>query len=348
MTVRQVLAEERLFELSGGGYDPAGQVLEAGQAVEPTPGVRALLLAGVLASDARLVSRDGRWQVEGDPTEGALIVAATKAGLNPVELNQQAPRVAEIPFTSERRRMTTLHTTASGVVAFSKGAADEVLASCTSQLRSGEDVPLTESGIEQIRASEQRMAREGLRVLAVARKFAASIEDAESRMTLLGLVAMMDPPRAEARDAVRVCEAAGIRAVMITGDHPLTASTIAGELGMLKNWRVVSGRDLERDERRRSRARRRRHRGVRARVARRQAARRDGLAESRRGRRDDRGRRERRARHQEGRRRHRDGHYRDRREQGSGRHDPARRQLRDDRRERSKRGASSSGTSRST
>ena len=245
MTVRQVLAEERLFELSGGGYDPAGQVLEAGRAVEPTPGVRALLHAGVLASDARLVSRDGRWQVEGDPTEGALIVAATKAGLNPVELNQQAPRVAEIPFTSERRRMTTLHTTAAGVVAFSKGAADEVLASCTSQLRSGEDVPLTESRLEQIRASEQRMAGQGLRVLAVARKFATSIEDAESRMTLLGLVAMMDPPRAEARDAVRVCEAAGIRAVMITGDHPLTASTIAGELGMLKNWRVVSGRDLE-------------------------------------------------------------------------------------------------------
>ena len=245
MTVRQVLAEERLFELSGAGYDPAGQVLEAGRAVEPTPGVRALLQAGVLASDARLVSRDGRWQVEGDPTEGALIVAATKAGLNPVELNQQAPRVAEIPFTSERRRMTTLHTTAAGVVAFSKGAADEVLASCTSQLRSGEDVPLTESALERIRASEQRMAGEGLRVLAVARKSATSIEDAESRMTLLGLVAMMDPPRAEARDAVRVCEAAGIRAVMITGDHPLTASTIAGELGMLKNWRVVSGRELE-------------------------------------------------------------------------------------------------------
>ena len=245
MTVRQVLAEERLFELSGAGYDPAGQVLEAGRAVEPTPGVRALLHAGVLASDARLVSRDGRWQVEGDPTEGALIVAATKAGLNPVELNQQAPRVAEIPFTSERRRMTTLHTTASGVVAFSKGAADEVLASCTSQLQSGEDVPLTESRLEQIRASEQRMAGDGLRVLAVARKSATSIEDAESRMTLLGLVAMMDPPRAEARDAVRVCEAAGIRAVMITGDHPLTASTIAGELGMLKDWRVVSGRELE-------------------------------------------------------------------------------------------------------
>jgi Ca2+-transporting ATPase len=245
MTVRQLLADEHLFELSGAGYDPTGQILEAGHIVEPPPGVRALLRAGVLASDARLVTRDGRWQVEGDPTEGALIVAATKAGLNPVDLNAQEPRVAEVPFTSERRRMTTLHTTTSGVVAFSKGAADEVLASCTSHLRSGEEVPLTESGRERIRVVEQRMAGEGFRVLAIARKSCASIADAESRMTLLGLVAMMDPPRAEARDAVQVCEVAGIRPVMITGDHPLTASTVARELGMLKNWRVVTGRDLD-------------------------------------------------------------------------------------------------------
>ena len=217
MTVRQVLADGRLFELSGAGYDPAGQLLEAGQILEAPPGVRALLCAGVLASDARLVTRDGRWQVEGDPTEGALVVAAMKAALNPVDLNQQEPRIAEIPFTSERRRMTTLHTTAAGVIAYSKGAADDVLACCTSQLRSGRDVPLTESRRERIRAVEQRMAGEGLRVLAIARKSCTSIEDAEGRMTLLGLVAMMDPPRAEARDAVHVCEAAGIRPVMIGG-----------------------------------------------------------------------------------------------------------------------------------
>jgi P-type Ca2+ transporter type 2C len=245
MTVRQVFADDHLFELTGAGYEPTGQLLEAGHVVEPPPDVRALLSAGVLASDARLVTREGQWQVEGDATEGALVVAATKAALNPVDLNQQEPRIAEIPFTSERRRMTTLHTTTAGVVAYSKGAAEEVLASCTSRLQFGEDVPLTESGREGIRAVEQRMAGEGLRVLAVARNSCTSVQDAESRMTLLGLVAMMDPPRPEARDAVRVCEAAGIRPVMITGDHPLTASTVANELGMLKNWRVVSGRDLD-------------------------------------------------------------------------------------------------------
>jgi Ca2+-transporting ATPase len=244
MTVRQVLAGERLLEFSGAGYEPTGDVLEDGRLVTPPPDLHAVLRAGVLASDARLVSREGRWQVEGDPTEGALAVAATKAGLNPADLNEEEPRFAEIPFTSERRRMTTLHTTTSGVVAYSKGAADEVLASCTTELRSGQGVPLTASDRERIISTEQRMAGEGLRVLAIARKSGASLHDAESEMTLLGLVAMMDPPRAEARAAVEVCVAAGIRPVMITGDHPLTARTVASELGMLENRRVVSGRDL--------------------------------------------------------------------------------------------------------
>ncbi len=245
MTVRQIFADDRMLQVSGVGYEPSGQLKDGDRTVDPSPGVLALLAAGVLASDARHVNREGRWYIEGDPTEGALAVAAAKAGLNQADLNQQQPRVGEIPFTSERRRMTTLHTTSSGSVAYSKGAADEVLGGCTSQLRSSGEVPLTDTGREDIHAIERRLAGEGLRVLAIARKSSASLEDAEQQMTLLGLVAMMDPPRAEARDAIQVCEAAGIRAVMITGDHPLTASTIARELGMLKDWRVVSGRDLD-------------------------------------------------------------------------------------------------------
>ena len=204
-----------------------------------------LLRAGVLASDAQLVSRDGRWQVEGDPTEGALVVAASKVGLNPAELNEQEPRVAEIPFTSERRRMTTLHTTTGrrrGVLERGRRRdSGELYQPAAARRR---------SAAERVRsranpAIEQRMAGEGLRVLAIARKSGASLEDAERQMTLLGLVAMMDPPRDEAQAAVQTCEAAGIRAVMITGDHPLTASTIARELGLLNSRRVVSGRDLE-------------------------------------------------------------------------------------------------------
>jgi Ca2+-transporting ATPase len=142
--------------------------------------------------------------------------------------------------------MTTLHKTVDGsLTAYSKGAVEEVLAGCTSQLRSGRNIELTPADRERTRATEQRMAAEGLRVLALARRAGATVEDPESGMTLLGLVAMMDPPRPEARAAVRTCEAAGIRVVMITGDHPLTAATVAREVGMLTDGRVVSGRELE-------------------------------------------------------------------------------------------------------
>jgi Ca2+-transporting ATPase len=245
MTVRQIYTGDRLYELTGAGYEPTGQILEEGRAAEPPETMRTLLQAAVLASDARLVSREGRWQIEGDPTEGALVVAAVKAGLEPATLNEQEPRTAEIPFTSERRRMTTLHQTRAGVVAYCKGAADELLPACTRQFHPGGDMPLTDSQREAIRGVEHRLAADGLRVLAVARKAGATLQDAESGMTLLGLIAMMDPPRPEARAAVETCEKAGIRPVMITGDHPLTASTIARELGLLDGHRVVTGRDLD-------------------------------------------------------------------------------------------------------
>jgi Ca2+-transporting ATPase len=245
MTVRRLFADGQTFDMTGVGYEPTGDVLHMGGAIDPPHAVRELLRACVLASDARLVMREGRWLVEGDPTEGALIAAAMKIGLDPAGLNQQEPRVAEIPFTSERRQMTTIHDGPDGAVAFSKGAADMVLASCTTQWRDGQVVPLTEPDGEHVRRAEHEMAAAGLRVLAVARRAGATTQNAESGMTLLGLAAMMDPPRPEAREAVQTCERAGIRAVMITGDHPLTASTVARELGLLKGGRVVTGRDLD-------------------------------------------------------------------------------------------------------
>jgi P-type Ca2+ transporter type 2C len=245
MTVRQMFAEDRVLDVSGTGYDPTGAVLEAGQQVEPSQGVRAMLSAAALASDARLIVHDGRPQIEGDPTEGALVVAAIKVGLKPADLNTQEPRVGEIPFTSERRRMTTLHTASSGMIAYSKGAADDVLGSCTQQFRSDGEIPLSDECRERVLAVERQMAGAGLRVLAVARKAGTSLENAEREMTLLGLVGMMDPPRAEAKAAVQVCTQAGIRPVMITGDHPLTAGAVAREVGVLHDERVVSGRDLD-------------------------------------------------------------------------------------------------------
>jgi Ca2+-transporting ATPase len=245
MTVRQVFADDRLLDITGAGYEPSGAVMEAGSEVAPSPGVRAMLRAAALASDARLVTLDGRHQIEGDPTEGALAVAATKIGLLVTDLNASEPRVGEIAFTSERRRMTTLHTTSSGSIAYSKGAADVVVASCVNQFLVDRDVPLTDECRERVLTIERRMASGGLRVLAVARKSASTLEDAEHEMTLLGLVGMMDPPRAEAKAAVEVCSKAGIRAVMITGDHPLTAAAIAKEVGVLNDQQVVSGRELD-------------------------------------------------------------------------------------------------------
>jgi Ca2+-transporting ATPase len=247
MTVRQIFADATAYEVTGVGYETAGEIVANGSRVEPPESVRALLSAAVLASDSHLVTRDGRPQVDGDPTEGALLVAARKAGLDLARLTEQEPRVAEVPFTSERRRMTTLHRSGgNATVAYSKGAPEEILASCTQRLASGRDEPLTDADRETIGGAQQRMAAGGLRVLAVARKAAATAEESESEMTLLGLVAMMDPPRSEARTAVATCKAAGIRAVMITGDHPLTATSVARELGLLDSHRVVSGRDLER------------------------------------------------------------------------------------------------------
>ncbi len=246
MTVRKLYTDGKLLELSGSGYDPNGEILEDGRTIEVPESARTMLSAAALASDARLRRRDDRFAVEGDPTEGALVVAAMKAGLDPDDLNERFPRTAEIGFTSERRRMTTIHQTADGdVVAYSKGALEEVLAGCSKQLLAGDEMVLQSSDRDRIRAVEHRMAADGLRVLAIARKRGTSVEQSESQMTLLGLVAMMDPPRSEARAAVELCKEAGIRAVMITGDHPLTATTIARELGMLAGGRVVTGRELE-------------------------------------------------------------------------------------------------------
>ncbi|MBM4194967.1 MAG: cation-translocating P-type ATPase [Gemmatimonadetes bacterium] len=245
MTVRHIASGSEMFEITGVGYDPVGEFLAGGVPVAPTDSVVELLCGCVLASDARVLLDDsGRWRVEGDPTEGALIVAAEKAGLDQATLNAAQPRLHEIAFTSERRRMTTLHGTDDDLTAYSKGAVDVILPDCTSSVRDGEARPLSAADRDATVARERAMASAGLRVLAIALKRRARLEDAERQMTLLGLVGMMDPPRAEARAAVQTCWDGGITPVMITGDHPLTANAVASEIGLLAGRRVVSGPEL--------------------------------------------------------------------------------------------------------
>ena len=246
MTVRRVATADGMVEITGVGYDPVGEFRRDGQVIAPSHTVRDTLSAAVLASDARVrLDEHGAWRVEGDPTEAAFVVAAEKAGLDQSALNQALPRRHEIAFTSERRRMTTLHEDRKGALtAFSKGSVDVVLPDCAAWARDGSEAPLEETDRAAILAIERDMAAAGLRVLAIARRRGTSIADAERAMTLVGLIGMMDPPRAEARAAVRTCWDAGITPVMITGDHPLTATAVADEIGLLGGRRVVSGREL--------------------------------------------------------------------------------------------------------
>ncbi len=247
MTVRKIFVAGKMLEVSGAGYEPQGIFSFNGAPVEPTIPLTTLLRAAALASDANIgrEQHNGRWQVKGDPTEGALVVAAAKAGLHKPDLDAQFPRIHEIPFTSETKRMTTLHVTPDGVVAYAKGAPEVILDSCTHQLTEAGETALDAASKGIILEMARQMASEALRVLAVAYKLNADIEHAEREMTFLGLVGMIDPPRPEAKTAVQTCEQAGIKPVMITGDHPLTAQAVARELGLLKTGRVVTGAELE-------------------------------------------------------------------------------------------------------
>jgi Ca2+-transporting ATPase len=247
MTARELHTGERTVAISGSGYQLEGEFSLDGSAVEPSPREKELLLAAALVSDAHLVRDDehGGWHIKGDPTEGAMIVAAAKAGLRKDDLDLQFPRIGEIPFTSETKRMTTLHSVENGQVAYAKGAPETILDSCARHWTGQGEVSLGDADRAAILETVQRMAAKALRVLAVATKADASLGDAERDMTFLGLIGMIDPPRPEAKAAIEQCEQAGIRVVVITGDHPLTAQAVARELGLFKAGRAVTGPELE-------------------------------------------------------------------------------------------------------
>ncbi|MBK9116380.1 MAG: cation-translocating P-type ATPase [Betaproteobacteria bacterium] len=247
MTARRVYVHGELVDVTGVGYAPHGTFERDGARMDGHDGLLALLGAAALASDARIVrgETDGAWHVHGDPTEGALVAAAAKAGLDKPDLDARFARVHEIPFESETRRMTTLHATPDGVVAYAKGAPEVIVAACARESTAAGVAPLDEAGRQRILAAAQAMADDALRVLAVATRTGATPENAQRDLTFLGLVGMIDPPRPEVRDAIATCERAGIVVVMITGDHPTTARAVARELDLLADGQVVTGADLD-------------------------------------------------------------------------------------------------------
>ena len=251
MTVRKIYVAGQVFDVSGSGYAPVGEFsVNGGARAEVNGELKLLLSAATLASDAKLVqsAEDGvenDWDIKGDPTEGALVVAAAKAGIKKEALDESYPRMQEIPFTSESKRMTTLHQMEKGVVAYTKGAPEIILDNCDSILTASGVKKLDDATRKQVIETGQSFASNALRVLGIASKPDAVLESAQTGMTFLGLTGMIDPPRPEAKEAIAICETAGIRPVMITGDHPLTAQAVARELGLLKNGRVVTGAELD-------------------------------------------------------------------------------------------------------
>jgi Ca2+-transporting ATPase len=258
MTVREVYAGGARYHVTGTGYEPNGAILDTiNQRVEaPEGALRDLLATVALCNNALLQKRDERWIVQGDPTEGALLTLAAKGGVARESIVSSNQVLRELPFDSDRKRMTVVALDDAGrEVVHSKGSADVLLPLCAAYETDAGPRPLDDAARRKILGEAERMSGEALRVLAVARRDLAEpvaelLSDAgadiEDRLTLVGLVGMIDPPREGAKEAVRLCAEAHVRAVMITGDHKLTAIAIAKELGLWEDTALaMAGTELE-------------------------------------------------------------------------------------------------------
>ena len=247
MTVRRLYNGGRIIDVSGVGYEPKGEFREGNSSANAKndEDLSLLLTIGALCNNATLENEKDTWRIMGDPTEGALIVSAAKAGLQRTELEKKYPRVGEVPFTSERKRMTTVHQAHEGeLLSFMKGAPEVVLERSSHILENGEEKELTEAKRKEILEINEKLAGDALRVLGMAYgKLPSSLkefdETIENSLVFVGLEGMIDPPRDEAVEANKQCEQAGIKTVMITGDHKLTATAVAKEIGVMKENSLV-------------------------------------------------------------------------------------------------------------
>ncbi|MFZ5651584.1 MAG: calcium-translocating P-type ATPase, SERCA-type [Bacillota bacterium] len=255
MTVTRIFVADRLFQLTGTGYDPEGNFLNReGNEISPLGDekLETILLGGLLNSDAQLEDTEKGYRIIGDPTEGALVVAAAKAGLSKEGASLKSPRLAEIPFNSDRKMMTTFHNMEGNILSFTKGAPDILLGRCTEIMMQDGAAALGGDTRRRLLEVNSQFASQGQRVLALASRrwpevpADLSSEATERDLTFVGFFAIQDPPRPEAKDAVAMCRRAGIRTVMITGDHRDTASAIARELDILQPGdETLTGQQLE-------------------------------------------------------------------------------------------------------
>ncbi|MFH1076367.1 MAG: cation-translocating P-type ATPase [Pseudomonadota bacterium] len=254
MTITKMFTAGRTIDVTGVGYEPKGNFMgEPGFHPGMSKVLRRILLAGIFCNDSTLEKTEERWSIKGDPTEAAFLVAALKAGLAQHDQLIKYPRTGEIPFSSERKRMSTLHNTKDGKrLLFMKGATEEIINRCSLILDEKGTRTLTEADIKQAIKANEEMAKNALRVLGLSYQDVSAkadvdlSEDMEKDMVFLGLAGMIDPPRKEAMEAVKVCKKIGIRTVMITGDHQLTAMAIAKEIGIYNQGdRLLTGADLE-------------------------------------------------------------------------------------------------------
>lgn len=249
MIVEKVYANGTLFTVTGEGYKPTGDFFRGDSPVSKDMHLHKLLVTGTLCNDAGLVEEEGTWDIIGDPTEGALVVAAAKGGLWKAVLEEKHERKGEVPFSSERKMMTTLNTSEDGLYAHAKGAPEVILASCTKIFLEGHEEELTPERKQEILNIVNDLANQTLRVMGFAyRKVPEDIlpEETEKDMVFSGLMGMRDPPREEVKVAIATCTSAGIRTIMITGDHKTTAFAIARELGIFREGDLVlTGTELE-------------------------------------------------------------------------------------------------------
>jgi P-type Ca2+ transporter type 2C len=242
MTVTKIWSNNLMYNVTGSGYEPKGTFVVNKKLANPEP-LHQMLKIGSLCNDAKLNGMAKDREVLGDPTEAALVVSAEKAGFTQKELEKSEPRIDEIPFSSERKMMTTIHKTKSGKVSYTKGAPDIIIEKCNQILVNGKILRLDRNKKKEILKQNETFAGEALRVLGFAyNENFKKREDSEKNMIFVGLQAMIDPPREEVKAAIKVCQDAGIRVIMITGDHITTAQAIAKELGI--TGKAITGQEL--------------------------------------------------------------------------------------------------------